>query len=319
MRVFNFFKDIKEKKELNKILDKVEDYQRAKDLVNKAISYRNINQMGKALQILKKVLNEYPKYKAANLVYGNTLRRAGRVDEALNFFYKLIEIDNGTGAYNPKEIYANIGSIYFFEKDDSNRALENYNLALKAPDAPDIDAEGKRLIISSVYRDLAYVYFILNDYNKSKAYAEKRLSVQTKCAVASKILGLSKINKFISGVLPMEYFDTKIQNSNIVDAIEKLNIAFEQNDKDYAVINGLTLGYYLLLQMPYYNTDEKINESLNNMHDKFFNTLEVKSKTNDSANHYFDMYNNLQMNIGIQILKHQHPGLSIEIESPGNE
>jgi len=318
MGVFDFFKDVKHKRELNKIVDKVEDYQRAKDLVNKAISYRNINEIGKALHILEEVLKEYPKYKAVHSIYGNTLRRAGRINDALNHFYKVIEIDNGTGLYCPKEIYANIGSIYFFEKDDVNRALKSYHLALNAPNDPEIDDKGNNLIISSIYRDLAYVYFVLNDYNKSISYAEKRLSVQNKCAVASKILGLSKINTFISGALPMDYFDTKIENSNIVDAIEKLNVAFEQNDKDYAVVNGLTLGYYLLLQMPYYNTDEKMNEFLCNMHHKFFKTLEVKSKTDDSANHYFDMYNNLQMNIGTQILKHRYPGLSIEIESPKN-
>lgn len=318
MGVFDFFKDVGHKRELNKIIDKAEEYQRAKDLVNKAISYRNINEVEKAIHILEKVLKEYPKYKAAHSIYGNTLRYAGRIDEALNHFYKVIKIDNGTGLYCPKEIYANIGAIYFFEKNDADKALKIYHLALKAPKCPETDDKGNNLVTSSIYRDLAYVYFVLNDYNKSILYAERRLSVQKKCVIGSKILGLSKINIFISGVLPMDCFDTKIKNPNIVDAIEKLNVAFEQNDKDYAVVNGLTLGYYLLLQMPYYNVDKKMNEFLCNMHHKFFKTLEVKSETDNSANHYFDMYNNLQMNIGTQILQHKDPGLSVEIESEQN-
>lgn len=319
MSILNFFKEQKSKKELNRIADKVENYQQAKDFVNKAMSYRNIKDFDKALKILEKVLKEYPNYKAANLVYGVTLRLSREVDKALSFFNELLLMDNGSGVYNPKEIYANIGVIYLFDKDQPDKALDYYRLALKAPNCPNIDEKGNNIIISNIHRDIAYVFFVLRKYENSISFAEKRLNVQNKCPMSSKIFGLSKINVFIDGQLDMDYFADAIKNTEIVDAIEKLNVAYEENDKDYAVINGLTLGYYLLSQMPYYNTDEKTNEYLDRMHTKFFNFLEVDSKVNNVANYYFDMYNNLQMNIAVQVLKYLHPGLSFEFDPPQSE
>ena len=103
MGIFDYFKDRKEKEEIDRILDKVSAHQQAKDLVNKAISYRNINETQKAIKILETVLNKYPEYRAANSIYGNTLRQAGMVDEAIHFFKNIAEKDNGSGVYGPKE------------------------------------------------------------------------------------------------------------------------------------------------------------------------------------------------------------------------
>lgn len=319
MGIFDYFKERKEKKELDRIFDKVYTHQQAKDLVNKAISYRNINEIQKALQILEIVLAKYPKYLAANQIYGNTLRRAGKIDEAIQFFKRIVDKDNGTGVYAIKEIYANIGVIYFFDKDDSQTALKYYKLALEAPECPSINKEGNELITSAIYRDLAYVFFTQNDYKKAKNYANKRLNVQNRCPIASKVLGLSLINEFLTNEKRLDFFDSKLENIDIENAIKFLKLSLENNDTDYPVLNGIALAYYLLSQMPYYTSNKENEDNIDREREKYLHVLETKSSENEEANYYFNMYNKLMMKIGVEILRHKHPNISISIESSENE
>jgi len=319
MGIFDYFKDRKEKKEIDRILDKVSAHQQAKDLVNKAISYRNINETQRAIKILETVLNKYPEYRAANSIYGNTLRQAGMIDEAIHFFKNIAEKDNGSGVYGPKEIYANIGLIYFFDKNHTQTALKYYKLALEAPECPSINKNSNEHIMSSIYRDLAYIFFTQNDYKKSKNYAKKRLEIQTKCPNSSKILGLSFINEFLIDESKLDFFDSKIENPDIVNAIEYLKITLADNDKDYAVLNGLALAYYLLSQMPYYTANKESANYINQEIKKYLNVLEKNSSEDKDAKYYFDMCNDLMMKIGIRILKHKHPNISLSYELPENE
>lgn len=319
MGIFDYLKNRKEKKEINRIVDKVYTHQQAKDLVNKAISYRNINEIQKAIEILETVLDKYPEYRAANQIYGNTLRRAGMVDEALHFFKKIADKDNGTGVYGLKEIYANIGIIYFFDKNDTQTALKYYKLALEAPECPSITKEANKLITSSIYRGLAYIFFTQKDYKKSKNYAKKRLEVQSRCPIASRILGLSLINEFLINESKLDFFDSKIENPDIVNAIEYLKITLAENDKDYAALNGLALAHYLLSQMPYYTSNKKSADYIDQEREKYLYVLEKNSSEDNDAHYYFNMYYELMMKTGIEILKHKHPNATISYESPENE
>jgi tetratricopeptide (TPR) repeat protein len=302
---------LKGKKEIDKIVDKVAVYQQAKDLVNKALSYRNINQMQKALDILEIVLNKYPEYKAANQIYGSTLRRAGKIEEAIKFFNNIIAIDNGTGVYGPKEIYANIGSIYYFDKNDIHTALKYYNLALKAPNCPAIDIDGNKLITSSIYRDLSWIFFDQGDYNKSKKFASERLKIITTCPISSKILGLSIINEFIKDECKIKFFKQQIENPNITKSIEYLKIALASDDKDYAVLNGLALAYYLMSIMPYYISDKRTKDSIEKESEKYFNFLSKYSSEDKDAKYYLDMYESLKMNLMMEFLKNEFPNYKI--------
>ncbi len=316
MGIFNYFKD---RKEIDRIVDKVYTHQQAKDLVNKAISYRNINETQKAIEILEIVLDKHPEYRAANQIYGNTLRQAGMIDEAIHFFKKIAKKDNGTGVCAPKEIYANIGVIYFFDKNDIQTALKYYKLALEAPECPSINKNGNKLITSSIYRDLAYIFFTQNDYKKSKNYSKKRLDVQSRCPVASRILGLSLINEFLTDESKLDFFDSKIENPDIVNAIEYLKIALADNDKDYAALNGLALAHYLLSQMPYYTSNKKSADYIDQEREKYLYVLEKNSSEDKDAHYYFNMYNESMMKTGIEILKHKNPNITISYELPENE
>lgn len=318
MGIFDYFKDRKEKKEIDRIVDKVYAHQQAKDLVNKAISYRNIDEIQKAIEILETVLDKYPEYRAANQIYGNTLRRAGMIDEAINFFKKIANKDHGTGIYAPQEIYANIGLIYYTEKHDIQTAIKYYKLALEAPECPSIDKEGNKLIISSIYNNMACIYFDQNDYKRSKSYAKKRLEIQNRCPNSARILGLSLINEFLCADSKMDFFDNNIENSNIINSIEYLKIALLDNDKDYAALSGLSLAYYLLSQMPYYKSNKESADYINKESEKYHSVLEKNSSEDQEAKSYFDMYQNLMIKIGTEILKHRFPNISISYESPEN-
>ncbi len=319
MGISDYFKDRKDKKVIERIVDKVRTHQQAKDLVNKALSYRNINEIQKAIEILETVLDKYPEYRPANLIYGNTLRRAGLVDDAIHFFKKMADKDNGTGVYNPKEIYANIGVIYFFDKNDTQTALKYYKLSLEAPECPSIDKKGNELITSSIYRDLAIVFFTENDLIKSKNYAIKRLEIQSRCPIASRILGLSVVNEFLRDENRMDFFDNEIKNSDIENAIEYLKIALVDNDKDYATLCGLSLAYYLLSSMPYYNSNKELADYIDQELEKYSNILETNSSKDKDANHFFNMYSDGMMKIITDFLKYKDPNISIEYESPENE
>jgi tetratricopeptide (TPR) repeat protein len=319
MGILDFFKDRKDKKQIDRIIDKVYVHQQAKDFVNKAISYRSINQTNKALEILEMVLVKYPDYRAANPVYGNTLRQAGMIDDAINFFKAIAIKDDGTGIYAPQEIYANLGAIYYFDKNDLQTSLKYYKLALNSPNCPSTDQKGNEIIRSSIHRDLSILYFDQNDFTNSKIYAQKRLVIQKKCPIASKILGLSLINEFLTIDNKLDFFAHKIENVNIIDSIEYLKIALSENSKDYAVLGGLALAYYLLSQMPFYNSDIETEQYINNEREKHLSVLEQDSSVDKKANYYFDMYDDLMSSTATEIIRHKFPNLSISLTPPEKE
>jgi hypothetical protein len=134
-----------------------------------------------------------------------------------------------------------------------------------------------------------------------------------KCPEASKILGLSIINDFI-GSIDMKFFSSEIKNDDMIIAIQYLKHAYLENNKDFDVLSGLTLAYYLLNQMPYYTKDDEKKDFFDKEHTRLFSMLERYSAENSYAKRCYQMYNDLQMNIAILIIQNLHPDVSISVE-----
>lgn len=312
MAIKRFFQKRKEKIQIDKILDKVQHHQQAHDLVNKAISYRSIKEFVKSIQILEDVLEKFPSYFGAHSIYANTLRMIGKYDDAAKHLKGVIKKYSGNKEYSLIEIWANLGAIYFIDKKDIDKALPLYKVALHASKPERIDEDSHELMLSSVHRDLAMVFFEKEDYPSAKKHALARLNIRNECPIASKFYGLSLINEFLCDNRKMQYFIKNIENDNIVKAIKHLKVAISEDSTDYASINGIALAFCSLLTMPYYNSDPNIKEEINEEHDRYLSILDECSKKSEHAKYYLDMYDEIAMNLGIEILQHQHPGIVIE-------
>lgn len=312
MGIKKFFQERKEKKQIDKILDKVQHRQQAKDLINKAISYRNIKQFDKSIQILKDVLDKFPSYLPANSIYATTLRMMGKSNDAEKHLKSLIKKFSVSEEYPLTEIYANLGVIYYFDKNDLNMALKYYQLALDAPKNKRIDEESHKLVVSNVHRDLSWISFNEKKYSHSKKHALARLIVRKECPIASKFYGLSLLNEFLNDKNRMQYFIKNIECKDMVNATKYLKVAIAENSADYASISNIAIAYILLLSMPFYNSNPDLKERMNREHDNYYSLLENYSKNSEKADKYFEMYEEITMNIGIEIIKTLRPDVVIE-------
>lgn len=153
MGVFDFFKRKKKlNKTVKKVFNKIHDELTARQMTDQAISYRNLKQYDKAISLLKKAINEYH-YSPANSILGNTLRMKGDIDAAEAHFKQILSDYIKGDDYPLVEIYANLGSLYHNEKNDTETALKYYELALSAPKPANagINDKGYEIMLSGVF------------------------------------------------------------------------------------------------------------------------------------------------------------------------
>jgi tetratricopeptide (TPR) repeat protein len=188
MGFFDFLKKKKPSTEVEKAFEHLHIELTARQMVDKAISYRNVGQYDRAIYLLKDVLKRYPLYTPAKTVLGTTLMAKGDIEEAERQFKKILTEHADGKDYPLIEVYANLGSLYNNHKNDISTTLEYYRLALNSPKPDNVSNEAYRLMISNVCRDLCVIYFYkVRDLATAKQFALKRLEIVKDCSAATKV------------------------------------------------------------------------------------------------------------------------------------
>lgn len=128
------------------------------------------------------------RWPAAATLIGTTAVIKGDIDGAIRWFELQIK-ERGAAKDLPLiELYANLGSIYNKYRKDHAKALQMYEMALKAPRPGIYDEQAYAQLESSVNHDIAVVYWTLRDHAKAREYAEARLRIQPDCPDCQKII-----------------------------------------------------------------------------------------------------------------------------------
>ncbi len=174
-------------KDVKKVFDKLHVELTARQMVDQALSFRNLSQFDKAISLLKEVLIKYPSYTPAKTILGTTLAISGDIDGAELQFKKVLD-EHSKGADFPLiEVYANLGSLYHNHRHDIQTALKYYQLALNALKPAMLDDNAYDFMVSNVHRDLCVIYFKQQDFTRAKQFAISRLQKVKDCAISLKI------------------------------------------------------------------------------------------------------------------------------------
>jgi tetratricopeptide (TPR) repeat protein len=295
MGVFDFIKNRKRNKDIEEIFKKATPFAEAKQLVDKAISYRNLKQYEKAIKILEDVLTNYPFYLPAKTILGTTLLKKGEVNKAENQFKKILSEHATDGQYALAEVYANLGALNYFQKDNKEAALEYYQLGLKSPKPENIDSKLHELSISNIYRDLSLLYSIEGDYLSAKKYATLRLSVNKNCPIATKAYGASLFDEFMNDKSSLKYFTEDIECKLLNAAVENIRISLDYNPKDYLAVAIMETIIDMIRITRYYNKDDKLFDEYYKQYEKYL-ILKEDSKISPEAKKYYDLAKDRVMN-----------------------
>ncbi|TVL97529.1 MAG: hypothetical protein CV087_22240 [Candidatus Brocadia sp. WS118] len=203
MGIFSLFKKKKPldpPKEVRDVMEKMARMEEGRKLADQAISYRNVGNFNKALELLKRALTDFD-YKPAIILIGTTAVLKGDIKNAVLWFELQIKEREKANDFPLIELYANLGSIYHKYYKNHKKALEQYIKALKAPRPSILDEEAYLHMESNVYHDMAIVYGHLDDAMRSRQCAEKCLRVKPDCPVCRKILDHMQVTLNQSGDL----------------------------------------------------------------------------------------------------------------------
>lgn len=181
-------------KDVEKIFKEISKAQQPREMVDKAISFRNLGQFDKALGILNAVIKNHPEYEPAVPILGTTLMMKGEIDAAERYLLGVLNKYRSGNNFAIFEIYANLGLLRWKHRHDIDGALKYYGLALKSP-KPDrkegwsLTDENFEIARSNVYRDLGMLHFDSGNISLAKQFATMRLNIVKDCYIASKTLG----------------------------------------------------------------------------------------------------------------------------------
>ncbi len=191
MGLFDFFKKKDPNsppREVREVMKKMARMLEGRKLADRAISYRNVGDFDKALRLLYRALTEFD-YKPAILLIGNTAVKKGDIGNAIRWFKLQIKEQANKDGFPLIELYANLGSIYHNHCKEHTKALNMYNMALKAPRPKSLSTEAYAFMESNIFHDVACVYLSLGNGMKARTFAEKSLRVQPDCPTCRKIAG----------------------------------------------------------------------------------------------------------------------------------
>ncbi|MEK6684128.1 MAG: tetratricopeptide repeat protein [Nitrospirota bacterium] len=251
MGLFDFLKK-EEKSDRDKIFHKIHEQMTAMQIVDQAISYRNLKQYDKAISLLKEAIRKYPAYLPAKTILGTTLAHSGDIDGAELQFNKILTEHAQRQDYPLVEVYANLGSLYHNDRKDIQTALKYYQLALNAPRPKEvrIDDRTYEVMVSAVFCDLCSIYFRKQDFQLARQYALKRLQTVNDCPTASRVNGHCLFFEvFQKGV----DLDKDIKDADLENIVECLQIVIKDSPMDYASIAFCATALLFMRQMKFYS------------------------------------------------------------------
>ena len=196
MKWLNYLKSWKNDREVKDAFRQIRYTHQAKELVDKAISYRTLDRYDRAIALLEKSLRMYPRYTPAKVVLGNTLRQMGKIDEAEAYFRHILAEHVDGKDMCLTEVYANLGAIYYFDRGDVVSARRYYEQGLSAPQCQMIEDEGHKIAISNIHKDLCFMYACEKRWHEAKEFARRRLTLNSTCPVAAEVLAVCSWNEY---------------------------------------------------------------------------------------------------------------------------
>ena len=188
MSILDIFRKIKydTPRELLPIFVKMKNDIKGKKLADEALSHRTIGNFTEAHSLLKKSLEKY-NYTPAMILVSTTLILQKKFNEAIKWIHNCLKILDDNNSDIKIELFANLGLIYLHNLKDYNKALTAYLEALSINLPERIDEKVFELMKSNIHRDLAWVYFYLNDLKNSYKYCKLRLDVISDCEQTLKL------------------------------------------------------------------------------------------------------------------------------------
>ncbi|MBM3150707.1 MAG: tetratricopeptide repeat protein [Chloroflexi bacterium] len=187
-------KEKKPPKGVERIFERMKKQLEGKMMADEAISYRNLGEYEKAYKLLIESFEKY-RYLPAITLIGTTALLKGDIDKAIEWFEVNIENPPEGSGYLLIEWYANLGLIFFQNKQDYSKARTIYEKALGIPKSSDIDDGLYNTMISGVHRDIAAVYMRCGQISLAADYARKRLAFDPDCEISKKVLAACLANK----------------------------------------------------------------------------------------------------------------------------
>lgn len=303
MSFFDRFKKDKNKsalpKDIEQIFQKLHGIEKVKQIVDKAISYRNLGHYDKAIDILKKVIKNHPTYHPAETILGITLLQKGDIVEAENYFKRLLSLHSEDNEYNRFENYANLGLIRWKQHNDIKGALEYYDLALKEPNIGPvydpafglyhkIDEKTYEKIKSNVYRDLCSLYFSIQKIDMAKKYAIKRLKIVNNCPIASRVFGTYLLSEYIDQNQIIQYIIDDIEPKDLKVTAKCFQHCFEENPKDYYALFGICIS--LTCYGLWASTNNHEVDEVSEKNKYYTEKLGALAKTSETGNNMYEQY-----------------------------
>lgn len=304
MGFFDFFKKKKKlNKDVIKVFNKIHDELTARQMTDQAISYRNLKQYDKAIDLLKNAIKKYH-YSPAKNILGVTLLIKGDIDAAEKYLKKVVSEHIEKDDYPLIELYANLGSLYHNEKNDTETALKYYELALNAPKPTKAGISDKsyEIMLSGVFRDLCLIYFnktirqikqivtlkvLPQDFQLAKQYAFKRLQTEKKCPVASKVYGSCLFYDMLQRTIDL---DKDSKDTDIENIVKYLQVAIANNPMDYASIAYCATSLFFLRHMEFYKSNQTLLKSMESKENEYIEQLKKCREQSDDANAAYEIY-----------------------------
>ena len=285
-------------------------------LINK---YKEFKEKKEEKKAIDGVLIDHPEYIGAISVYATTLRKAGKIDDAINYLQQSIKNFETKNHPIIIELYATLGSILYYNKNNFEKAIYYYKKALSFEKDSSISTDNIELVKSNVHAELASIFFFERRYQDAILHSLERLKILPQCPYASRFFALSAVNKFLSNEEKLKYFLENYENIEIYLSNEYLQIALKEQFNDYALHHCRGLVCYFLTQMPFYNTDEDYVAKLDSEIRKHLDYLEKESNSDRDAKSHFDALNTTLMKVGSEILKAKYPGVEFEFEEGSSD
>jgi tetratricopeptide (TPR) repeat protein len=260
-------------KDVEQIFKKLSNLEKPKVMVDKAISFRELGQYEKAINILLDVLKNYQEYKPAKTVLGVTFAQKGDIKKAEMLFEKIIAQHKNDKDFLLTDVYANLGNIRWKHYKDIKGALKYFELALNAPKLSGMDDNTYEIIKSGVNKDLCWLYFEQKDLTNAKMHAARRFKIVRDCSVASKVLGICLLEEFSVDYNNFEFVMKDIEPTNLIIASECFKICLNHDKEDYVALMSLALASVYLSTCRaiadnstlYENSRSNLSQCLNNL------------------------------------------------------
>jgi tetratricopeptide (TPR) repeat protein len=277
----------------NKMIQMMQQKREALKTVDKAISLRNLDRNTEAIELLNQVIVDFPFYKPALSILGNTYLKIGEIDKAESIFRKMID-DCMNSDYKMLiiEAYCNLGNLYFQHRKDMLKAIQFYENSLTVIDPDSIDDANKyNILVSGAYMGLCNIYAMANEHDKAKYTALQCIKLNPNVVLVNRIYGVIVANTLLS-MPPIEIFRKSDLITELMQARTALDGVLCDDDSDIGALYAMCViinTICVLRTLGCIASDPDI-EGIAAENDKYYKIFEDLSRQSHEANKNLDAY-----------------------------